>query len=151
MLKLVIDIESRDPTGMSGTKESTRTTKMTKRKAPTLLQAVRRKKTAGVSAKTAKKTVPAKLPVRVRRSCQCGSEEVKCRLEAKLLKRLKIRKTVVRPVSEEPCRESLTEATFFTAHIVKMKPTEAGIEYKKPERLQHYRRLSTSFFKSATC
>jgi len=35
MLKLVIDIESRHPTGMSGTKGSTRTTKTTKRKAPT--------------------------------------------------------------------------------------------------------------------
>jgi len=53
MLKLVIDIELRDPTGMSGTKGSTRTTKTTKRKAPTQADnpatSCNKKKTAGVS------------------------------------------------------------------------------------------------------
>ena len=52
MLKLVIDIELRDPTGMSETKGSTRTTKTTKRKAPTQADnpatSCKKKKTAGV-------------------------------------------------------------------------------------------------------
>jgi len=53
MLKLVIDIESRDPTGMSETKGSTRTTKTTKRKVPTQADnpttSSKKKKTVGAS------------------------------------------------------------------------------------------------------
>jgi len=53
MLKLVIDIKSRDPTGMSETKGSTRTTKTMKKKAPTQADnpatSCKKKKKTGVS------------------------------------------------------------------------------------------------------
>ena len=57
---------------MSGTKGSAKTTKTTKRKAPTQADnpatSCKKRKTVGISAKTAKKTVPAELPVRGRES-----------------------------------------------------------------------------------